>query len=118
MAGCVMIVEGKTDKERLLRVLAEPVTIFCTYGSYSLEKGEQLIAQTEATAADEVYIFTDEDFSGKKLRTQLSEDFPSAVHLHTSKMYREVADTPLDVLSEILERAGFAVIASCSDTGK
>ncbi|UED74223.1 toprim domain-containing protein [Brevibacillus sp. DP1.3A] len=116
MAGCVMIVEGKTDKERLLRVLAEPVTILCTYGSYSLEKGEKLLAQTED--AEEVYLFTDEDDSGKKLRTNLSEDFPDAIHLHTPKMYREVADTPLSVLAEILERAGFAVIVPHPDLGE
>ncbi|MGN7470736.1 toprim domain-containing protein [Brevibacillus sp. SAFN-007a] len=108
MGGCVIIVEGKTDKERLLRVLAEPVTIYCTYGSYSQEKGEQLLAQAES--AEEVYLFTDEDDSGKKLRASLSEDFPGAVHLYTTKMYREVASTPLPVLAEILERAGFAVI--------
>ncbi|MED2255160.1 toprim domain-containing protein [Brevibacillus parabrevis] len=108
MGKCVIIVEGKTDKERLLRVLAEPVTIFCTFGSYSQEKGEQLLAQAES--AEEVYLFTDEDDSGKKLRASLSEDFPHAGHLHTPKTYREVADTPLPVLAEILERAGFAVI--------
>lgn len=73
MGGCVIIVEGKTDKEQLLRVLAEPVTIYCTYGSYSQEKGEQLLAQAES--ADEVYLFTDEDDSGKKLRASLSDDF-------------------------------------------
>ena len=108
MGGCVIIVEGKTDKEQLLRVLAEPVTIYCTYGSYSQEKGEQLLAQAES--ADEVYLFTEEDDSGKKLRASLSDDFPHAVHLYTPKMYREVASTPLPVLAEILERAGFAVV--------
>jgi toprim domain protein len=107
MAECVIIVEGKTDKERLLRVLAEPVTIYCTYGTYSSEKGGELAAKTNA--AEEVYLFTDEDFSGKKLRKQLMEDFPDAIHLHTEKMYGEVANTPLDVLAEILDRAGFSV---------
>lgn len=108
MDECVIIVEGKTDKERLLRVLAEPVTIVCTYGSYSIEKGEQLARQ--AQAASEIYLFTDEDYSGKKLRSRLVEDFPDAIHIHTQKMYGEVANTPLAVLAEILERAGFAVI--------
>ncbi|WNC15761.1 toprim domain-containing protein [Brevibacillus brevis] len=107
MAGCVIIVEGKTDKERLLRVLAEPVTILCTYGTYSPEKGEELAEQT--MDADEVYLFTDEDASGKKLRACLREDFPRASHLHTLSMYAEVANTPLDVLAELLDRAGFAV---------
>ncbi|MGG4492514.1 toprim domain-containing protein [Brevibacillus reuszeri] len=107
MYECVIIVEGKTDKERLLRVLAEPITIICTYGSYSIEKGEQLAEKTQS--ASEIYLFTDEDYSGKKLRSHLMEDFPDAIHLHTQKMYGEVANTPLEVLAEILERAGFAV---------
>ncbi|MGE7270810.1 toprim domain-containing protein [Brevibacillus panacihumi] len=106
-ADCVLIVEGKTDRERLLKVLAEPVTIYCTYGSYSTEKAEQLALLTEE--ADEVYLFTDEDESGIKLRKQLAADLPDAMHLHTQKGYGEVARTPLDVLAEILERAGFAV---------
>lgn len=107
MGGCVIIVEGKTDRERLLRVLAEPVTICCTYGSYSVEKAERLALETDG--ADEVYVFTDEDDSGKKLRAMLRDDFPDALHLHTQKMYGEVANTPLEVLAEILEQAGFAV---------
>lgn len=107
MAGCVIIVEGKTDKERLLKILAEPVTILCTYGTYRSERGEELLLQ--AQDADEIYLFTDEDFSGKKLRAHLMEDFPRAIHLHTQKMYGEVANTPLPILAEILDRAGLAV---------
>lgn len=107
MADCVIIVEGKTDKERLLEVLAEPVTILCTYGTYSPEKGEELVQLTQD--AEDVYLFTDEDFSGKKLRAHLMGDFPRSKQLHTQKMYGEVANTPLEVLADILERAGFAV---------
>lgn len=116
MAGCIIIVEGKTDKERLLQVLAEPVTILCTYGTYSTERAEQLMLETED--ADELYLFTDEDDSGKKLRAQLTDDLPQAVHLHTEKVYREVADTPLHVLAEILEKAGFAVKKTGPDLGR
>jgi len=104
---CVIIVEGKTDRERLRQVLAEPVEILCTYGSYSVEKAERLARLTEE--AEEVFLFMDEDESGWKLRRLLQEEIPCAQHLHTQRMYGEVARTPLDVLSEILERAGFAV---------
>ncbi len=103
----IIIVEGKTDKQRLLQVLAEPVTICCTNGSYSTDKAEQLAEKIGQ--ADEVFVFTDEDFSGKKLRAQLEEDFPFVTHLYTKKMFTQVANTPLDVLAEILERAGFMV---------
>ncbi|EMT50648.1 hypothetical protein I532_21310 [Brevibacillus borstelensis AK1] len=103
-----IIVEGKTDRERLRKVLAEPVLIVCTYGSYSAEKAAHLEEQLEKE--EEIYIFTDEDDSGKKLRSQLQEDFPNATHLHTQALYAQVAHTPLDVLANILERAGFSVV--------
>jgi toprim domain protein len=103
----IIIVEGKTDKQRLLQVLVEPVTICCTNGSYSTDKAEQLAEKIER--AVEVYVFTDEDYSGKKLRAQLVEDFPHVAHLYTKKMFTQVANTPLDILAEILERAGFQV---------
>ena len=103
----VIIVEGKTDRERLQKVLAEPVAIYCTYGSYSTEKAERLTELTQA--AEEVFLFMDEDESGKKLRRQMAEEIPHALHLYTQKTYGEVARTPLEVLAEILEQAGFAV---------
>ncbi|MFY0545183.1 toprim domain-containing protein [Brevibacillus sp. H7] len=103
----IIIVEGKTDKQRLLQVLAEPVSIYCTNGSYSAEKAQQLAEKIEQAA--ETFVFTDEDYSGKKLRAQLEEDFPYVTHLYTKKIFTQVANTPLDVLAEILERAGFAV---------
>ncbi len=107
-----IIVEGKTDKERLLRVLAEPVDIVCTNGSYSAEKAEQLMDRIPVSS--EVFIFTDEDESGLKLRSQLKEDFPDAVHLRTRKSFTQVAHTPLEELAEILQRAGFQVQQSKS----
>jgi toprim domain protein len=103
----VIIVEGKTDRERLRRVLAELVPIFCTYGTYSTNKAEQLAVKIDPAA--EVYIFTDEDDSGRKLRALLREDFPDAIHLYTNKEFAQVANTPDDVLAEILAEAGFAV---------
>ncbi|MEJ8546342.1 toprim domain-containing protein [Brevibacillus borstelensis] len=102
-----IIVEGKTDRERLQKVLAETVLIVCTYGSYSAEKAAQL--EEQLADEEEIYIFTDEDDSGKKLRAQLQEDFPHAVHLHTQTLYAQVAHTPLELLADILERAGFLV---------
>ncbi len=103
----VIIVEGKTDRDRLLRVLAEPVPIYCTNGTYSSDKADRLHRQIGAEA--EIYVFTDEDDSGKKLRAQLREDFPDAIHIRTRRMFAQVANTPLDQLAEILEKFGFLV---------
>lgn len=109
--GKVIIVEGKTDKERLLEVLAEPVTVVCTYGTLSYEKIEELIRPLQN--ADEVYVLVDADESGMKLRRQLRQELPNARHIYTRKMYREVARTPLEYLVKILHDAHIEVDPQC-----
>jgi len=103
----IIVVEGKTDKKVLLELLAEPVEIICTYGTLSDEKIEELIWPLQDL--DEVYILTDADDSGNKLRGQLKQELPNARHLYTRKMYREVATTPTEHLVEILHKAHFAI---------
>ena len=104
--GRVIIVEGKTDKQRLLQLLDEPVEIVCTYGTLGLDKLEQLI---EELSDDEVCVLLDADHSGDKARRLFKQEFPNVRHLYTHRMYREVATTPLNVLAQILEGAHFAV---------
>lgn len=101
----VLIVEGKTDKDRLLQVLNEPVEIVCTQGSLSYEKLEELLA----FAQNDVYILVDADEPGNKLRLQLKRELPNAVHLYTRKKYREVAATPLPFLAKLLSDAHFTI---------
>lgn len=105
----IIIVEGKTDKKRLLDLLAEPVEIIITYGTLSDEKIEELIWPLQDE--DDVYILTDADDSGNKLRSQLKRELPNARHLYTRKMYREVATTPIEHLVEILHKAHFEIKA-------
>lgn len=102
----VIIVEGKTDKERLLEVLDEEVEIVCTYGTISYERMEELVATYKE---DELYVLVDADEPGNKLRKMLKIEFPEVIHLYTQKMYREVATTPIEYLAQVLERAYFEV---------
>lgn len=106
----MLIVEGKTDRKRLLQVLTEPVEILCTYGTMSDDKLEELVLAVEE--AEEVYVLVDADDSGNKLRSILKRELPNARHLYTRRLYREVATTPLEHLAEILHRAHFDVHAS------
>ncbi|ASS73754.1 hypothetical protein CIG75_01375 [Tumebacillus algifaecis] len=101
----VIIVEGKTDKRRLLELLAEPVEVICTFGTLSEEKLEDLIVPLQAE--EEVYILVDADDAGNKMRAQLKRELPNARHLYTRRMYREVATTPIDYLIEVLAKAHF-----------
>jgi len=104
--GRVIIVEGKTDKQRLQQLLDEPVEIACTYGTLGLEKLEQLI---DEFSEDEVCVLLDADDAGDKARRLFKQEFPNVRHVYTHRMYREVATTPLDILAQILEGAHFAV---------
>ncbi|WP_245575640.1 toprim domain-containing protein [Alicyclobacillus contaminans] len=107
----VIVVEGRTDKERLEAVLAEPVKIVCTFGTLSYEKLESLVQRLQD--ADEVYVLVDADTSGMKLRRQLKQELPNAKHLYTRRMYREVARTPLEHLAKVLADAHFEVHPHC-----
>jgi toprim domain protein len=102
----VIIVEGKTDKERIEEILDEPVEILCSYGTISYEKIEEWATELEES---EIYLLVDADDSGEKIRKKLNQELPNIHHLYTHRMYREVARTPIDVLSEILAHAHFEV---------
>ncbi len=104
--GRVIIVEGKTDKQRLQQLLDEPVEIVCTYGTLGVVKLEELIAKF---SDDEVCVLLDADHAGDKARRLFKQEFPNVRHLYTQRMYREVATTPLTVLAQILVGAHFAV---------
>lgn len=102
----VIIVEGKTDKQRLMQILAEQVEIVCTYGTLGLDKLEELINEY---GDNEVCVLLDADYAGDKARRLFKQEFPNVRHIYTHRMYREVATTPLNVLAQILEGAHFAV---------
>ncbi|MCL6517188.1 MAG: toprim domain-containing protein [Alicyclobacillus sp.] len=102
----VIIVEGKTDRARILSVLDEPVRVVCTKGTLSYTTLEELILPLQD---EEVYILVDADEPGMKLRRQLQRELPNAKHLYTRRVYREVARTPLGVLAKVLHDAHFAV---------
>lgn len=102
----VIIVEGKTDRERLLSLLDESVEIVCTYGTLSDEKLEEWILPLQDR---EVYVCVDADDAGNRLRNALKQELPNAIHLYTRRMYREIASTPMEVLADMLDRAHFAV---------
>jgi toprim domain protein len=98
-----IIVEGKNDRSRLRRLLSEEIEIFCTYGTPGTERIEQL-KKTIGTAP--VFIFTDNDASGKKIRAILRDAFPDAEQIYTRKGYAGVEGTPDEYLVQQLEKAG------------
>lgn len=79
-----IIVEGKNDRSRLRRLLEPEVDILCTFGTLNTLKLESL----RNTIRDgEVYLYMDNDSSGKKIRAVLRDAFPDAIHMYTRKGY-------------------------------
>lgn len=68
-----IIVEGKNDRSRLRRLLAPEVDILCTFGTLNTLKLESL----RRTVGDgEVYLYMDNDSSGKKSAAYCAMPFP------------------------------------------
>lgn len=104
----VIIVEGKSDKQKLQPIISEPVEIICTNGTVSSGKIEDLIDEYELDYK-EVYILSDADESGEKLRKQFQRELPNAHHIYIDKLYREVATTPEYHLASVLLSKNFEI---------
>jgi toprim domain protein len=110
----VIIVEGKNDRSRLRRLLSEEVDILCTYGTPNSATIEQLKKQV---GDREVFLFTDNDPSGKRIRGLLRDAFPDAAHVYTRKGYAGVEGTPDEYLIQQLEKAGLEAFIVSSAPG-
>ncbi|MDX8044720.1 toprim domain-containing protein [Gracilibacillus sp. S3-1-1] len=97
----LIIVEGRTDKEKVAKLVDEEVEIVCTNGTINVDRLEHLIENFHMDYRD-VFILVDEDSAGKKLRKQLSKELPHAAHIYVDKSYREVAATPESELAVAL----------------
>jgi toprim domain protein len=99
----VLIVEGKNDKSRLKSILHPDIDILCTFGTPGTERIEQL---KEQVGDRYVYIFTDNDAPGKKIRCLMREAFPDGEHIYTHRGYAGVEGTPEEYIIQQLEKAG------------
>ncbi|WP_163971580.1 toprim domain-containing protein [Oceanobacillus halotolerans] len=104
----VIIVEGLTDKKQIEKIITDEVTIVCTNGTLGVERLDELLNDYQLDEKD-VFILTDEDHSGTKLRKQLAQELPHAEHLYVSSEFREVAKTPEYVLATLLVSRHIAV---------
>jgi len=98
-----IIVEGKNDRSRLRKLLSDEVQILCTHGTLNSEKLESI---RKKIGDREVYLFTDNDASGKRIRGVLRDAFPDAVQIYTRRGYAGVEGTPDEYIIQQLEKAG------------
>lgn len=110
----VIIVEGKNDRLRLSRLLSGNVPILCTFGTPGPERLQQLARQA---GNRDVFIYTDNDASGKRIRSLLGDLFPDAVHLYTKPGFAGVEGTPDEHLIRQLEKAGLDEYIAYPDSG-
>ncbi|WP_338471904.1 hypothetical protein R4Z10_03820 [Niallia sp. XMNu-256] len=111
----IIIVEGISDRNKIQKIIKEPVEIICTNGTIS---SATLDEWGEVLFDCDLYILVDSDLSGEKLRQRLKREFPNAVHLYIDKMYREVASAPHFHLATILLTANIDVHSEYLDRGK
>lgn len=97
-----IIVEGKNDKAKLQRLMTDDVKILCTFGIPGTNRLDKL--QQEAGSLP-LFIFTDNDHSGKRIRFLLNELFHDAEQIYTSRGYSGVEGTPDEYLIQQLEKA-------------
>ncbi len=101
MQDTFIIVEGKHDKQRLAPLVKAKILILCTYG---IPTHDHLMELKDEVGDAPVFIFTDHDYVGRRIRSILSDEFPEAIHLHTKAAYGGVENTPLIYLIHLLER--------------
>lgn len=97
----IIIVEGKHDKERLASLIKRDTLVLCTYG---IPTHEHLMQLKNTIGDAKVFVFTDQDQAGRRIRGILTEEIPDAIHLHTKAEYGGVEKTPIVYLMHILER--------------
>lgn len=110
----VIIVEGKSDRQKVKGLIREPVEILCTNGTIGLSKLDELI---DYLLDKDVYILVDADASGDKLRKQFKRELPEAAHIYIDKMYREVATAPEHHLATVLINANIDIYTEYLDKG-
>lgn len=98
-----IIVEGKNDRSRLRRLLVDEVEILCTFGTLNSLKLEML---RQKVRDSEVFLYMDNDSSGKRIRGILRDAFPDAGHIYTRRGYAGVEGTPDEYNVTQLEKAG------------
>ncbi|MFB6467507.1 toprim domain-containing protein [Cytobacillus sp. Hz8] len=110
----VIIVEGTSDKRKIMNIIKEPIDVICTNGTISMTKLDELVDTLEDR---DIYILVDADEAGMKLRNQLKREFPDAEHLYIDRCYREVATAPEYHLATVLTGANIDVYTEFLDRG-
>ena len=98
----VILVEGKHDVQRVHSVAPE-ATVLATNG-WPSERRLDVLKQHAKGAR--VVILTDQDAAGRRIRAELGELFPDAVHVYIRRSFNGVENAPREYLARRLQQAG------------
>ena len=98
----VILVEGKHDVQRVRSVTPE-ATVLATNGWPSERRLEVLRQHAQGAR---VVILTDQDAAGRRIRAELGEIFPDAIHVYIRRSFNGVENAPRDYLVRRLQQAG------------
>lgn len=110
----IIIVEGTSDKRKVLNIIKEDVEVICTNGTISFARLDEMV---DSLFGKDVYILVDADNAGERLRKLFKREFPEARHLYIDRMYREVATAPSYHLASVLLSADIDVHTEFLDRG-
>lgn len=96
----LFIVEGRSDKDKLLEFLPSDANIVCTNGT--MDEEDFLVLLEPYEGLEFVTLF-DADRSGEKLRKTMKRIYPESLQLIIPTEYREVAETPAEILLELMQ---------------
>jgi toprim domain protein len=98
----LFIVEGKTDKRRLLQFLPPSTNILVTNGYVDEER---LLDLLEPYEEYEFVTLFDADANGDFYRQLMNRIYPEAVQIQIPLKYKEVAETPVSVLQKLISES-------------
>lgn len=108
MQTICFVVEGKSDKQKLLRILPDSAIILCTNGTISEEDMLTLLEPFEQT--HQYVTLFDADKNGQKLRDLMNRIYPEALQLIIPLQYKEVAETPTRIIRSMFKENKIKVI--------
>ena len=79
----IVVVEGKDDKTAVSRVI-HPDNIYILNGMSGANQ-KKIDDLKRLAKNNKIYILTDPDFAGKKIREKIKENIPTAIDIYASK---------------------------------
>src|SRR5699024_7231292 len=106
--GRIIIVEGANDRNTIQKVLQDAVPVICTYGTFGVEKFDEMLEKYKLDDKEE-YIIGDKDEEWIEIRKKTNKELPYAYHLYATEEWPEVENAPANEIAKELAKHNFNV---------